>query len=473
MSEPTHFVRRTVLKATGTAALVPFAGIAGASDDLTGIVDDTLDTATDALQETLVVFDSNDSISLLDDLDLSEGFLGFDVLPIGYTKLTGSQIETVAGWNEVRHVQANEELEYYNDDGREVTGAAAVQNDYGYTGETAHTVVVDSGIDGDHPDLAGNIAANYQWLGNPLGDPTLWAGVGSLDSDDIGHGTHCSGTIAGTGEASDGQYKGMAPDATITSYSTGAAVSILKSAAAYDHMLANGDGSTYQVVSNSYGTQNDEDFNPDDAMNVATWAAFEAGILPVFAAGNDGPSYRTLNAYAKAPHVLGIAATTDEKAVTDFSSRGRVDGSNWDRETAFGNLQTYYGGGATSGPLGIYRPALGAPGNNIVSTMSPGDALQASTVDDGELYYATISGTSMACPHVAGIATLVVDAYQQTHGSLPDTLGLLSTIEAEAYDALTSYEPASAGAGFVDAEAAVDRAEADDLAGFGDVTLVN
>jgi serine protease AprX len=237
-------------------------------------------------------------------------------------------------------------------------------------------------------------------------------------------------------------------------------------------MLANGDGSTYQVVSNSYGTQSGSEFNPDDAMNVATWEAFEAGILPVFAAGNSGPDTNTLNAYAKAPHVLGIAATTDQKAVTDFSSRGRDDGSNWDRETAYDNLETYYDTGSASGPLGVYRPGLGAPGNAIVSTMSPADALQA-TSDDGRLFYATISGTSMACPHVAGVATLVVDAYQQTHGSLPDTLGLLNTLEAEAYDALTSYEPASIGAGFVDAVDAVERAEADDLAGFGDVTLVN
>ncbi|WP_101296664.1 S8 family serine peptidase [Halegenticoccus soli] len=472
MTDRTQFTRRTVLKATGAASLVPLAGPASAAT-LSGVVDDTLDTASDALQEALVVFASNDDVDRLGELDLDEGYLAFEVLPIGYAKLTGPQIETVAGWPEVRRVQANDELEYFNDDGREVTGVETVQSDYGYTGESAHAVVIDSGVDGDHPDLAEAIDANYQWAGNPLGDPTLWVEAGPLDTDDIGHGTHCSGTIGGDGSASDGRFRGMAPDATLTSYSTGLTITILKAVAAYDHVLANGDGGTYQVVSNSYGASSGEDFDPDGALNVATWHAMEAGILPVFAAGNSGPDYGTLNDYAKAPHVLGVAATRDDKSVTDFSSRGRNDGSNHDRETAYRNLEEYYATGERSDPLGVYRPGVGAPGSDIVSTMSPDDPLQAQSADDGRLYYATISGTSMACPHASGIATLVVDAYRQSHGSFPDPLDVLNTVEAEAYDARDEYEPASVGAGFVDAVGAVERAEAGNLAGFDDVTLAD
>ncbi|WP_129116920.1 S8 family serine peptidase [Halegenticoccus tardaugens] len=467
----TTLTRRTVLKTTGAASLAPFAGVASAGG-LSDVVDDTLDAASDALQEALVVFASNDDVDRLGALDLAEGYLAFEVLPVGYATLTGAQIETVAGWPEVRRVQANRELEYYNDDGREVTGVETVQSADGYTGESAHAVVIDSGVDGDHPDLADAIDANYQWAGNPLGDPTLWVDAGPADTDEIGHGTHCSGTVAGDGSASDGRFRGMAPDATLTSYSTGLAITILKAAAAYDHMLANGDGETYQVVSNSYGASSGEDFDPDDALSVATWHALDAGILPVFAAGNDGDDYGTLNDYAKAPHVLGVAATRDDKSVTDFSSRGRED-DNHDRETAHRNLEAYYDGDGGDDPLGLYRPGVGAPGNEIVSTMSPDDPLQAQSADDGRLYYATISGTSMACPHATGIATLVVDAYRENHGAFPDPLDVLNTVEAEAYDARDGYEPASVGAGFVDAAAAVERAEADALAGFDDVTLVD
>ncbi|WP_224447127.1 S8 family serine peptidase [Haloprofundus salilacus] len=466
--------RRTVLKLTGAASLVPLAGRAQAGT-LTSLVDETLDTASDALQEALVVFESSDDVSLLDSLDLVDGYYEFSVLPVGFTRLTGTQIEAVADWDEVRYVEANRDLELFNDDGRELTRAAAVQEQLNYAGENAHVVVIDSGIDGDHPDLAANLDANYQWAGDPLeltGTETLWPEVGGLDTDEIGHGTHCSGTVAGDGSASDGQYRGMAPEATLTSYSTSAGISVLKAAAAFDHMLENGDGSTYQVVSNSYGVSSTDDFDPDATLNVASWYAYQADILPVFAASNDGPDYDTLNDYAKAPHVLGVAATNDQKEITDFSSRGRNDGSNYDRATALSNLETYYETGEVAGPLGVYRPGVAAPGNAIVSTMSPDDPLGATTVDDGELYYASISGTSMACPHVSGIAALCVDAHVAAQGSRPTARELLATLEAEAEDARSSYEPASAGAGFVDAYDAVERAEAGDFATFDETTLV-
>ena len=107
--------------------------------DAGGLVDDTLDLASDALQGTLVVFESNDDVGLLGDLDLAEGFLSFDVLPVGYALLTGSQIETVASWDAVRYVEANRDLDYHNADAREVTGVSTVQNDLGYDGSSVHT----------------------------------------------------------------------------------------------------------------------------------------------------------------------------------------------------------------------------------------------------------------------------------------------------------------------------------------------
>ncbi|WP_254536108.1 S8 family serine peptidase [Halomarina litorea] len=464
--------RRSVLKTTGAlgvGALLPAAtGTASADDDGLGVVGDLLDTATDATQETLVVFESNGAVSELGELDLAEGYLAFEVLPVGYALLTGPQVEEVASWDSVRYVEKNRDLDWHNDDAQEVTKVSQVQSNLGYTGSAAHTAVVDSGVDGDHPDL-GAVANNYQWAGNPLGEPTLWLPVGGLDSDEIGHGTHCSGTIAGDGTASDGQYEGMAPDATLTVYSSGAAISILKAAAAFDHLLAN-HADDVQVVSNSYGSASADDYNPDGTLQTATWETFEADVLPVFSAGNSGPGTDTLNDYAKAPHVLSVAATKDDRTVTDFSSRGRAasTGANYDRKTALDNLRAYYDSGSTSGPVGLYRNGVGAPGNAVMSTMSPADPLQDG---DTNLYYAAISGTSMSCPVTSGSATLVVDAYTQTQGSEPAPIDVLNTVEATAYEAHEGYTPANVGAGFVDALAAVTRAENGNLAGFGDVTL--
>jgi serine protease AprX len=240
----------------------------------------------------------------------------------------------------------------------------------------------------------------------------------------------------------------MAPDVDLTVYAAGATLLVVKAAAAYDHLLSHVQSgeSDVKIVSNSYGSSNGEVFHPDQALNVATWQAYRAGLLPIFAAGNSGPGTNTLNQYAKAPHVLGVAATKDDKHVTDFSSRGRKqDGTNtpdnWDRKTALDNLTAHHDGEDSAGPYGIYRPGIGAPGNAIVSTMSPDDALQAESPDDGRIWYATISGTSMATPMTAGIASLVVDAYRQNNSGDISPLALLNTLTAEAEDVHSGYAP--------------------------------
>ena len=472
--------RRRFLKRTGAAAVastIPFSGAAAADG---GVLDGAFDDTTDLLQESLVVFESNDDVDQLGTLSLANGYHKFDVLPIGYTELSVSQLETIADWESVRYVRKNVELDYYNDDSRRVTGANDVQSDLGYTGTDVHTAVIDSGVDGDHPDLESSLVANWQWVGNPLDSPTLWTRASVLDTDTIGHGTHCSGSIAGDGTKSDGKQRGMAPDANLTVYAAGVSLLVVKAAAAYDHLLSRvQSGATdVKIVSNSYGSSNGETFHPDQALNVATWHAYQAGLLPVFAAGNSGSDTNTLNQYAKAPHVLGVAATKDDKTVTDFSSRGRKQDStntpdNWDRKTALDNLTAYHDGSGSSGPYGIYRPGIGAPGNEIVSTMSPGDALQAESPKDGRLWYATISGTSMATPMVAGIATLVVDAYRQNNSGDISPLELLNTLTAEADDAHSEYTPWNIGTGFVDAVGAVTRAENGNLGTYDDVSLVS
>lgn len=338
--------RRDVLRAmgvAGAATVLPFQAAASET------VDDGLSTTTDDLQEALVVFTSNDAVDRLRHLDLANGYHKFEVLPIGYTELTGDQVETVADWPEVRRVRANEELEYFNDDARATTRSDRVQSELGHTGASTHAVVIDSGVDGDHPDLRDDLDANYRYV-NPLSssEDTTWVEVEDRDTDDNGHGTHCSGSITGSGEMSDGEYRGMAPDADLTVYSAGLALFIVKPVAAYDHLLARvRDGETdVQVVSNSWGATGGPDFDPDDPVNVATWHAYQEGILPVFAAGNDGAGTNTLNPYALAPHVLGVGATDDAKTITDFSSRGRTpdyDGANnYDRKTALRNLRNYY-----------------------------------------------------------------------------------------------------------------------------------
>ena len=352
--------RRTVLKATGAlgaATLLPTGSVAGQIPT----IDDALDTATDTPQQVLVVFDSNADVDHLRHLNLADGYFKFKVLPVGYARLTGSQIEMVASWPDVRYVQANEDLEFHNDDAREVTGVDVVQDQLFYTGETVHAVAIDSGVDGDHPDLANNLQHNFRFV-DPLDEETMWIDAGPADTASGGHGTHVSGTIAGDGTESEGRYRGMAPDADLTVYSTDAVAALLQIVGAYDDMIDRQRSGKHdvQVVNNSYGptSGNDADYNPNGALEVATWTAFEEGILPVFSAGNSGPGTNTLNNYAKGPHILGSAATDDDMAVTDFSSRGRTqdyagggEGANWDRQLAFSNLRALYSSGYGDQPV--------------------------------------------------------------------------------------------------------------------------
>ena len=470
--------RRRFLQTTGAAgigAMLSFSGVASADTPST-LVDDAFEESNDSPQEALIVFDSNDAVDQLSTLSLSNDFHKFEVLPIGYTELSGTRLTDVANLDSVQRVERNTKLEYYNDDTRgllrtdEAQSGAGSSLDAAYSGESAHTAVIDTGVDGDHPDLENSIENHYEWAGNPVGSSPLWVDVGPVDTDNSGHGTHTSGTIVGDGTESDGRFKGHAPDASLTMYAADLVLTLIKPVAAYDHLLAN-HGDEVQVVSNSYGLSSEDDFDPMLALNVATWEAYNSGLLSVFSAGNSGSSTNTLNDYAKAPHVLGVAATNDSKSVTEFSSRGRApdysgngEGANYDRQAALNNLRKYYGGRLPSGPLGLYRIGVGAPGNEIVSTMTPNDPLQEGSTDDGRPYYATLSGTSMSCPATAGIATLVVDAYQQNSGSEPAPIDVLNTIEATSEKPKNSYTLANMGAGFPDGYAAVVRAEAGDLA---------
>lgn len=479
--------RRRFLKlagAAGIAGVVPFSGTAAADP-----VDDALDTDTESIQEALVVFEDNDDVSLLDDFDLPEGYYGFEVLPIAYIEASGTLLETIAGLPEVLRVAPNEELEFENDTSRDDNRSTEVQGgeelDMPYTGENTHAVVVDSGIDGAHPDHQENLVANWRWIGDPLADPerTLWEDVGAVNSDDNGHGTHCSGSLGGGGDESDGEFRGMAPDVDLTVYATGIGLFIVKPVAAYDHLLQRQrDGEVdVQIASNSFGSGPGE-FDPHDPLAVAMWHAHEEGILVTFSAGNDGPGNDTLGQRKQAPYTLSVAACEPDRSVADFSSRGDVDG-NHDRQQAYDNMVELYSGTSEEeidGPLALHRNGVGAKGADVMSTLNPAHPL-AALGDDNEVFYGLLSGTSMSNPTTAGVAALFIDAYFENQGEYPDPLDTINTLEASADldatadlddpDGTAKYTRENIGAGYVDALAAAQRAEEDDLAGFGDVEI--
>jgi subtilisin family serine protease len=208
--------------------------------------------------------------------------------------------------------------------------------------------IIDSGIDYNHPDLNVNYAGGYDFA-NEDTDPL----------DDNGHGTHVAGIVAA--EDNDMGVVGVAPDTSVYALKVldGNGVGYWSDfIVALEWAVANG----IQVVNTSLGADSDA-----PGVHEAVKVAHNAGIVLVAAAGNSGnpPGRGNSVMYpAKYEEVIAVAATDQNNIRAKFSSTGD-------------------------------HVELAAPGVDIRSTYSGG-------------LYATMSGTSMASPHVAGVAALII-----------------------------------------------------------------
>jgi len=264
-----------------------------------------------------------------------------------------------------------------------------------WDGDGTAIVDLDTGVDAGHPD--------YDYLEPWTGEKTLYSAkfgptgwVETRNSDtSSGHGTHVGGTIAGNGDASSGRRAGVAKGGQLVALGTGDGASIFAAEQGlewtYAHSVPGQNPYHIRVVSNSWGT--DGDYDPNGVIAQLTdRLTYENGVAVIFAASNSGGSgaecsggLRT-NVYANTPSAISVAALThDGTAVTSFSSRGCM------------NQQHTW-------------PDVGAPGRDIWATAPRGTAIDASTRAQGDLYYMSISGTSMATPHVGGMAGLLLDA---------------------------------------------------------------
>jgi len=245
--------------------------------------------------------------------------------------------------------------------------------------------VIDSGVDWTHPDLAANIWTNSREIpGNGLDDDRNgyvddvrgwdFANNDNNPMDDHGHGTHCSGTIGAVGGNGIGVV-GVCPTVRImplkflTNTGGGATSNAIL---AIDYARVNG----AQIMSNSWGGS-----GASQLLLESIQRARDAGILFLAAAGNNGSNVMTAPNYPAAynlasANVVSVASTTDRDQLSSFSN--------------FSNV-------------GV---EIAAPGSSILSTV-PNLADKDGTVDG----YTTMSGTSMATPHVAGAAALVKSLY--------------------------------------------------------------
>lgn len=270
----------------------------------------------------------------------------------------------------------------------------------GYDGTGVTVAVLDTGVDQTHPDLADREIGEKDFSGS------------GNNVDHVGHGTHVASTIAGSGVKSGGKYRGAAPGARILDgkvlddTGSGAESSII---AGMEWAADEG----AKVINLSLGGDNGPDEDPLE--RAVEQLSADKGVLFVVAAGNEGPEPGTIGSPGSAASALTVGAVDRQDQIADFSSVGPTT-------------------------EGRSKPDITAPGVSIVAARAAeGDI--GTPADDG---YVSMSGTSMATPHVAASAAILAQQHPKWTG---DQLKQALTNSAKPTDGLS---PAQQGFGRVD-----------------------
>jgi serine protease AprX len=285
----------------------------------------------------------------------------------------------------------------------------------GLNGTGIGVAVIDSGVY-NHPDLNAANSSNSRVVYRQ-------SFIGGELNDDFGHGTHVAGIVGGNGSSSDQQgafrtFKGIAPnvnilDLRVLNQDGASNDSVVIAAIQKAVQLKN--QYNVRVINLSLGRPIYESYSRDPLCQ-AVEAAWNAGIVVVVAAGNDGRNgYATVLSPGSDPRAITVGAMKTEETMPTSDDR----------------IASYSSRGPTYIDL-IAKPDVVAPGNLVDSLLAPGSTLvndypgnilpasayTTASVSGTPLYF-TLSGTSMATPVVSGAVALML---QKEPSLTPDTV---------------------------------------------------
>lgn len=246
-----------------------------------------------------------------------------------------------------------------------------------YVGAGVTIAVLDTGV-GRHPDLAGRVLAFRDFVNGR-----------QIMYDDSGHGTHVCGIICGSGSASGGRFRGLAPSASLV---VGKVLDD-KGNGCTEHMLQGlrwilemQEQYHIRILNISVGIGDLQDKEKERAIKDELERVYERGIIVICAAGNKGPKSGTISS-------LGTSRR--------FITVGCHDGDYYRGYP--GRCDSYSGRGDALSTL--RKPDIVAPGTNIVSC----NVFYSRNRGRIQNAYVSKSGTSMATPIISGAAALALE----------------------------------------------------------------
>jgi len=370
--------------------------------------------------------------SILDEYEIIDNY---DIIPAVYLKCDPNELFTKKeklGENLVLervYKSKNYESPYYQEQLPETSAldtnnypnwwlSAIGAENLAYDGTGVKVAVLDTGIY-EHPDL--NISASENFV----------SGESSFEyNDDLGHGTHVAGIIGGNGSSSGGLYRGVAPGVSLINARSGGLSGLEEgdviSAIEWSVNTAGAD-----IISMSFG-----DRNPiaSDPMIQALAAATELGVICVSSAGNSGPEYISGGSPASGIDVISVGASDSDNNLASFSS--------WGPSLSY-----------------LSYPDVVAPGVNIISAEAPDSVISDEFRFIGDYFdfsgdgdYIPLSGTSMACPIVAGALAILKQAYPSI---TPETARVALLEGAQALSNADDAEFMKSGYGIINVSASL------------------